>query len=220
MEDKEDGDAGYADLLWETYGSAKDEQARSFALIALGRWAARSTATAYCVRSAAARSTAPGRTRLGVAAREQRARDDVADGADPIVVDALRRVLDEQKNPDMLASAAIALGLCGADSAVADIEQLLRKYKQRSFLGGYLCTSLALLGDDIAADPIRNTVEHAENQPKLLRRGAIALALLRQSDTARTLLDILSQGEASTAQVRAVAPALSRVGDHTVIDPS
>ena len=94
------------------------------------------------------------------------------------------------------------------------------RYKQRDELAGYLCVSLALMGNDRSIDNIRNIVKISIRRPSLLQQAAVALGKLGDKDVTVDLQKMLEANHMNNvAKLSAIASALGYIGDRRTIGP-
>jgi HEAT repeat protein len=177
-DDKEE--KAWSDALADYADRGKDQQARFFCLIAMGRIGGdtnRERLLEHYVRGAKGTTRPWAALALGVLAFQQRERTG-ADHGDPGIGQALLHGLRNVENEDHRAATAIALGLCNHPPARDEMLRLIDKYERRDMVGGYLCIGLSLLGAVEAIPDIRNLVSQSVRRPMLLTQGAIALGKL------------------------------------------
>jgi len=210
----------YSDELLKYYKKGKDPQARNFALMALGKIGGNYNRNNLLIafdKGSKAMVKPWAAISLGVLAFETN-----SEGAeiDYTIGNALHRSLKEIKNDETKSAIAVALGLCKFRDAADSIELLLSQYRNRDELAGYLCISLALMGNDRSIDRISNIVEMAIRRPDLLKQGAIALGKLGDKSVTTELQQMLrSDKHRNVAKLSAIAAALGYIGDRRSIDP-
>jgi HEAT repeat protein len=210
-------DAACAQALLRCYRDAIDQQARYFAVIALGRIGGAQNRAALLEHWEKANKTREKpwiALALGLLARPAA----VAGQPDLTIVDALLADLRTVDNKEARAGIAIGLGLCRSPTAGPAILDLLRRNELEEQLAGYLCIALALLGHDAAVPELTAIVERSVRRPLLLQQAAVALGELGDKSAAQLLARLLGQND-STATLAALAAALGQIGDRRSIDP-
>jgi len=98
------------------------------------------------------------------------------------------------------------------------VQRLLQQNEADEPFAGYLCISLALLGDTSAVPLLQEMLERSARRPFLLMQCAVALGCLGDHDATARLLTMLD-GDHSLAVLAAVAAAVGRIGDRRAIEP-
>lgn len=214
-------DAVVSAALKKLYEQGKDQQARHFALIALGQIGGESNVSALLqyLKHGNEMERPWASLALGLVGWAQREAGTAPAAGDPRIGAALRAALERSRLPDTKAGVAIALGLCGSLDAAADLLALLHRHRNDDSFAGYLCLSLALMREPTAVEPVRKVVKDAVRRPELMKQASIALALLGDANAADLLLQILADGDLNVARLAAVARAVGLVGDRRTIDP-
>jgi HEAT repeat protein len=218
-------DAPACALLVRTYRQHKDQQVRSFALLALGRIggaAARRALLQELTTASRALELPWVAMALGVQAGKE-IEAALAEGrsaeADPTTTAALRRELAAMRNPNTLGALAIALGLCRDQAAADSLRAALREHSKRDDLAGYLCLGLGLMQDDRATGEIRGLLQQAERRPQVLLQSARALGLLGDHEVTTDLCRLIESPEPGLARLSAAAAALGQIGDRRSLEP-
>ncbi|MBM4061761.1 MAG: hypothetical protein FJ265_11805 [Planctomycetes bacterium] len=212
-------------LLLRAYRSHRDQQVRSFALLALGHAGGELARTRLVAELATAGAVlerpwvAVALGVLGARERAEAARAGRTAVADPTVGKALRAALEDTRNGQVLGAIAVALGLCGEEVAADSLRELLRRHQKRDDVAGYLCIALGLLGDHLAAGEVRELLRGAERRPELLLQSARALGLLGDHEVVPELCRQLESPDPSLARLSAAAAALGQIGDRRSIEP-
>ena len=211
-----------AKAVEEYAAKGSDEQARYFALMALGQMGG---VTPREILMEALRKGSKALERpwaaisLGVLAFREMERADVGAQVDTLLGQELVKQLDN-KNPGTRAAMAIALGLCKYKDAGPTIQQLLETDKNRDELAGYMCIALALMKQTEAVQQIQDIVSTSTRRPIRLRQAAIALGKLGDKSAAQILMKMLTDdSEPDLAKMSAIASALGFIGDQRTIDP-
>ncbi|MBI5850640.1 MAG: HEAT repeat domain-containing protein [Planctomycetes bacterium] len=215
-------DARVTRALIDHAARGSDDQARYFALIALGQIGGNDARTALLevLRTGQKALERPwAAIALGVLAFRERQRA----GRDAPVDGLLRDQLVAQlgvKTPSTVGAVAIALGLAGCTDVADRLRALLEEHKNKDELAGYLCIALALAGDHAAMPMIEELVATSTRRPERLRQAAIALGKLGDKRAAEQLIGLLTQdGEPDLAKMSAIASALGYIGDSQSIPP-
>ena len=132
-------------------------------------------------------------------------------------VQALRATLAKATEPELVAAAAVGLGLTG-DSESAKL--LLKKLEQVSVdsARGSICEGLGLLGAREAIETLQGVVADSEFRPFLLARASVALALLGGADAVPLLIEMLGSARSLAGQA-GIAAALGTIGDVRSLPP-
>jgi HEAT repeat protein len=216
-------DKKYSDKILNYYKKGKDPQTRNFALMALGQIGGNYNRNNLLIafdKGSKATAKPWAAIALGVLAyKETQAQGENAE-IDDTIGNTLYNSMKEIKNDETISAIAIALGLCKFKESADVLEALLIKYKQRDELAGYLCVSLALMGNDRSMDTIRNVVKTAIRRPELLQQAAIALGKLGDKSVTTDLQRMLGDNNYNNvAKLSALAAALGYIGDKRTINP-
>ena len=222
-EEKKDGksDEKYSKALQDYWKDGKDAQARYFSLISLAQIGGndnRNFLLTQLDKGMKGLERPWAAIALGVFAHNKHEADGRNASVDKTIGEALRKQLDN-KNPDTLAAVAIARGLAQYKDAAGTITELLIKNKSQDELAGYLCISLALMGETRAIGDIKSLVQESVRRPDRLRQAAIALGKLGDREVATILQGILSEDDSNLGKLSAVASALGFIGDRRSIEP-
>ncbi|MBK8980348.1 MAG: HEAT repeat domain-containing protein [Planctomycetes bacterium] len=213
-------DAWISDLLCATFESARDQQTRYFALMALGTiGGSRNRDLLIGVLESGQKALERTWAALALGTLEFVRRNATPNpDADPTSIAALRRQLAEVRNPDALGAIAVGLGLCGARDAADDLRTLLEDHRSQDELAGYLCIGLALMDDRAAIEPLRRIVASSARRPQLLLQAAIALGRLGDKSAATLLTDAMRGSAQNIAVMSSLAFAIGSIGDRRSID--
>lgn len=122
---------------------------------------------------------------------------------------ALQKAFRATSNPEFEGAFAIGLGLARAHAAVAD---LVERFENRNDdVRGHIALALGMIGQRSAIAPLRKAL-HDETRPETRLEIARGLGLLDSRDDSDRLLAELENG-ASSAEARAIAHAVARLGD-------
>jgi HEAT repeat protein len=205
--------------LWNYYRKGKDQQARFFCLVALGRIGGATNREDLLRELGRARKGTEKpwvALALGLIGWESRQSLGVVDQS---LGHALRKELADTANDEFRAACSIALGLTGYTDASRDLIAMLDKYEFHDMVAGYISVGLALLPEQAARAEIRRIIHRATLQPIVVVQGAIALALLGRGEAGQELLDLWVSGESNLARLGGIAVAFRFVGDRRAIDP-
>jgi HEAT repeat protein len=209
-------DALCARALQAYYDRGRDQQARGFSVIALGRIGGAGNRqwllTAYARDRNASERPWLGLA-LGLAANAVRVRGEVDDTIGQLLLEDLQSAASD----DVRAALAVATGLCGHPAALPVVLRLLQASEADEQQAGYLCVSLGLL-DDAAAEPALSAVlARSLRRPFLLQQAAVALGRLGDRKATPLLLELVQRSD-SVAALSALAIAIGRIGDRRSID--
>jgi hypothetical protein len=220
-----DADAAAARTLLDAYRKHRDQQTRSFALLALARIGgatARQTLLVELERSGRALEQPWCAMALGVLharAVESAVREHRDPPRDREVAEALTRAFTGARNPSSIGALAIALGMAGDEIAADRLRDALTANRQRDDVAGYVALGLGLLRDRRAAAEIRSVLAASGRRPFLMMQCVRALGLIGDFAAAETLCAELERGDATLAKLSAAASALGQIGDRRSIDP-
>lgn len=212
-------------LLLETYLHHRDHQTRYFAAMALGRIGGRAAKSALLAElGRGTRAIEQPWIALALGAMVERAAADARKNGrtpepDPVVGEALQKVLDQARAPSALSATAIALGLARREEAADPIRQLLADHGGREDVGGQLALGLALLEDRRSAPVLRDLLAQSMRKPQLLVQYATALGRLGDATIVESLLSLLQQIDGGLARLSAVSSALGQLGDRRSVPP-
>ncbi len=212
-------DAAYSQLLQRYYREGTDQQARMFAVMALGRiGGAANRAALMALYEPANKATEKPWVALALAqiAREQVQRPGHV--VDVELGQLLHRDVQLIDNDEAQAALALALGLCGYREAGDTLIELLHGRGRSDMLAGYLAVALALLDYEPAKDPLVDLMERSLRRPFVLQQCAVALGRLGDVRVVPRLLDMIGKSD-STAALSAVATALGFIRDRRSIEP-
>jgi len=219
------------ETLIRVLAESRDDQTRSFALIALGQVGGRSgrpganeSGTRDCRNELLATLTR-GRTKLrpwaaiGIGVMEREIVDGEAGEAGRSVgaESAVRSALREAGAPKDVAAYAIACGIAKDPDARSILREKLGSTNEDD-VRGYVAVALGLAGARDALGDIQRIVKESRFRPALLKQAAIGLGLLGDKALVGDLVAMLGQAQGLSAQA-AVASALGFIGDSRSIDP-
>jgi HEAT repeat protein len=212
------GDTASVAALLEASRSAADAQTRFFALLALGQIGGRRARDELVLVAAHGRVLERPWAALGLGVLAWEGRNAGAPEDDELGA-TLQRMLDENKNPEVLGAAAIALGLARRSPAADRLLALLEESRQQDGLAGHVCVALGMLGENRALERLRSMLKTSARRPELLRAAAIALGKLGDGEACAILVAMLEQPDADSSRLAAAAQALLQIGDRRSIDP-
>ena len=181
--------------LWNYYRKGKDQQARFFCLVALGRIGGTANREDLLRELGRARKGTEKpwvALALGLIGWDSRQTMGVVDQT---LGHALQKELADTANDEFRAACSIALGLTGYTDASRDLIAMLDKYEFHDMVAGYISVGLALLPEQAARAEIRRIIHRATLQPIVVVQGAIAIALLGRGEAGQELHDLWVSGE-------------------------
>ena len=209
-------------LLLRAYREHRDQQTRSFALLALarigGKEARKALLAEFGTGNRAFEQPWCG-VALGVLAERERSANQDESGPAAEILRPLRRAFGEAKNGGTLAALAIALGMCADQPSGDALRAALAEHGHRDEVAGYLCIALGLMRDDRAIGPIRQLLDASTRRPTVMLQCARALGMLGDSSVLDDLCRRLQDPEPSLVRLSAVAAALGQIGDRRSIEP-
>lgn len=212
----EAADEPFSRALQAFYERGHDRQARSFAVIALGRIGGAGN-RAWLLSTYARDKNATERPwlalALGLVAHATRQDGEI----DATIAQLLREDLDAASSEDVRSALAVSLGLTGDPGAVPTVLAQLRERESDERQAGYLCVALALLGEQAAVPTLSAVLQRSVRRPFLLQQSAVALGRLGDKDATVLLLRLLGSGD-SVAVLSAIATAIGQIGDRRSID--
>jgi hypothetical protein len=218
-------DAEYSELLLATFRGHKDEQTRSFAVLALGqiggsenrkvllhglRHGKKAIERPWCALA------------LGVMARAELLAQAERGGEprlDTLVGEALAEQLEVAQEPGLVGALGVALGLCRHRAAAPAMQQRMLADLQKESQAGYLCLGLGLMGETGAKEDVRKAMNESARRPDLLKQAAVALGLLGDKSAAELLRRKLTEDQGNLATLSSLSAALGLIGDRTSLDP-
>ncbi|MBL8729781.1 MAG: HEAT repeat domain-containing protein [Planctomycetes bacterium] len=218
-------DAATCELLWRVHRQHRDQQTRSFALLALARIGGtrvRDRMLAGLPQASAAIELPWYAIALGVWSA-RRLESGLATGAavdiDRGVADALRAAFRAARTPAAIGSLGLALGLMQDVESGAAVRSALVQNAHRDDLAGYLALGLGLMGDHDATGEVRALVRASVRRPQVLQQGVRTLGLLGDFTVVDELCQQLQHPEPSLLRLSAVAAALGQIGDRRSLEP-
>lgn len=197
----------------------QDQQARYFALMALGQIGGLDARDFLLQRLAKGRTLDRPWAALALGVMQFEARGVPGSTSDSLVTDALHDVVRTEKSDEVLGATAIALGLAHHSDAADDLRGLLAKYRKRDEFAGYLCVALALMEDHVAKEAIRDVVATSIRRPDLMKQAAVALGKLGDKEIAGQLAGALAAPDRNLARLAALSAALGVIGDRHSVQP-
>jgi HEAT repeat protein len=205
-----------------------DQQARMFALIALGQIGGRPgkdpLAAIEDIRTYLLRELVDGRTTsrpwaaIAIAVLE-RALDDAQPQlvpSSPEMKLALRKVLADSSQPDLVGALCTAIGIVRDREGAAEIRNALET-TQDTEAKGHAMVALGLIGARSSLDAIEKILLQSKFRPELVQRAATGLGLMRDAQLVPKLIELMNDN-ASVSSLGAVCFALGRVGDVRGVD--
>jgi len=210
-------------------GGFRDQQAQRFALVALAKTGARAGAAEAeaGIRDAAshlldrlARERGDLRAWAGLACGIL-ARGLVDAGYSVPTIGTLqqsvRLALTEERDPGSRGALAISCGIMGASDATKAMLGLLESEREEE-CRGHIAVALGLMRAPEALAPVNEIADQSRYRPELLKRAAIALALLGDKDAVTKLLGLLAEARGLATQA-SISSALGWIGDRRSIAP-
>ncbi len=203
----------------------KDQQARYFTCISLGRMGGSQNKTFLAqpfLHPTDPRSIQklelPWRA-LGLAILEEKARRvDPEHSADLPLAKGIHRYFRDVRIPTVAAALSLTLGVLRYEPATVDIVDRFKKIEPGRVTAGYFCLALGLMHDKGSQDLIRSLVDPASRRVALLRQGSCALGQLDDRASAPRLIRILGHERMLLSVSGAAAMALRRISDKPTID--
>jgi hypothetical protein len=217
-------DAAAAELLLACHRSHRDQQTRSFALLALARIGgarARDALLREFDRAGKAIEQPWCAMALGVLAARQRETAAAAGGDehDDVLANLLATAFAEARNPSAIGALAVALGLAGHVEAVDAMTKVLLDNVQRDDIAGYVALGLGLLRDVRAVPDLRSTMAASARRPFVLMQCVRALGLIGDQSVNDLLCAELAAASGNLLRLAAAAQALGQIGDRRSIEP-
>ncbi len=213
---------GTSKSLQRYSSKGKDQQARYYACVALGKIGG-SDNKEYLYKTFKASRTQKIQMpwlAFGLAIIEDNARNaDTNYDADRTVAEALHKTFLKMKTRSVAAGIALALGIMRYKDAADDIEAMLENIQNDEEPAGYLCVALGLMNNRDSKDLINSIVEKSVRRQKILTQGSIALGLLGDKEISNKLIKMLERKNTPVAVYSAVASALGWIGDRRSITP-
>lgn len=206
-------------LLLDTYRTHRDQQARYFAILALGQIGGDLNRLALLRefdKSEHAEEMGWVALSLGICAAS-RGPDSQPDAT---IAQVLGDAFVEHKDPDLLSSLAIALGLARATEFAPQMIARLDASAAKEELAGALCVGLALMDHQRAIAAVQTALDRATRRPQLLEQAASALAILGDKTVGDRLLQRAAANERNNiASFAAIMSSLRLVGDCRHVAP-
>lgn len=214
-------DAAYVKALVDYADRGRDQQARYFALIALGQIGGDDCRTALLdqLRKGKDQERSWSALALGVLAHDTMQRAGRGAVPDKRIGSALLEAIQAEHNPEVLTALAVGIGLSKHGDAGDTLRQLLEKYRSDDERAGYLAIGLALMGDQSSRDVLHEILASSTRRPDLIRQCAVALGKLGDHAAAGTLAKMLQEPDRNVAKLAALAGALGLIGDRHSLAP-
>ena len=215
--------------LTRTAKNSEDRQAKLFALMALGQMGSRPGRGGHRELQEKAEGVLTGAMAHGKGQEQPwaalalgvygSALNANGSGVPPRVVLAIRAMAQKQKNPWLIGSYAIALGLLN-DSGSQDALLGYQKLKQFSIddARGQIAVGLGLMQATSAQEPLNALIDKSKYRPHLIMHAAAALGLLSDSSGTPRLVELLHRAKSLSASA-AVASAFGLTGDAGSVEP-
>lgn len=220
-----DTDAGIGAALLDVYRHHRDQQTRSFALLALARMGGQRTREVL-LRELALAGRAIEQPWCAMALGVLQARAIEADTAasrssapDAALTKALEAAFATARNPSSQGALAVAIGLAGEADGADRLRAALAEHRQRDDVVGYVALGLGLLRDPRAIAELRDLLRASTYRPFVMMQAVRALGLIGDQSVADLLCAELQAPNASLVKLAAVASALGQIGDRRSLAP-
>jgi HEAT repeat protein len=212
-------DPAFSQALRDYHEKGRDQQAKYFALISIGRIGGDQNRSYLLREVETSKSLVKPWAALALGVMDHLARlADREREPDRSAGEVIREHFQRAKAPNVVSGLAIALGLLNHTAAADDILDKLDRYQSNDELAGYCCVALGLMNHKPAKDKIADLVDNSLRRQDRLRQAAIALGLLGDKTAADTLVRFIKEHN-SLAVYASVATALGFIGDRRTIDP-
>jgi len=215
-EEEEAADEPFSEALRSYYKDGRDQHARNFCVMGLGRIGGAANREWLGVTYARANKGTE-RPWLALALGLQAAPAALDGEPDAGMGDMLLQDLEDASTDDYRSALAVAVGLTGHAAAVPTLQRLLQQHEGDQRTAAYLCVALGLLHDASAVPQLSEVLQRSERRPFLLQQCAVALGCLGDRGANGQLLEMMKRAD-SVAVLAAMASAISRIGDRRSID--
>jgi len=217
-------DGKYSKLLLDQFHDAKDAQTRYFSVLALGQIGGQLNRATLLKEFDKAKSLEKPWCSLALGVYSFFKYEDQKENGgsiepETLIGETLYDELKKSKQPNLLASLAIGLGLNQYSEASDKMRDMMLAKVAQEDLAGYLCIGLALMNDTRSTEDMRGVVQASTRRPDLLKQAAVALGKLGDKRVADDLQLLMLEGEANLAKLSAIASALGFIGDQRSISP-
>jgi HEAT repeat protein len=137
--------------------------------------------------------------------------------AAPDAAQALRRALDDARQPDLAGACAIGAGLAG-DPAAGDALRARLDEVHDDDARAHCALGLGFLGTPEAQEPLRALLGEADHRPLLFEQSALALAMLGDPELVPRLIAGVAECDCLTSRAGSYL-ALGRAGDERALAP-
>ena len=208
--------------LMQTVLGDKDELARRYAMMALGRIGGEQAQDFLLsgIRAQRPRNAEYAWLALALALSCQEVRSDgtlAYAKPRPGIGEALHDRFRSLNSRMPAAGVAIALGLLRYTDAVDDIEERLTRWQKQDEPAAYLALSLGLMRNLPSAERITSMLEHAGHREIIAIQTSLALSLLGDTKAEDMLLSMLEMQQ-TTPVLSALAMSVGRLGSRNSID--
>ena len=221
---KANPDVKYNKLLLDSFHDSKDAQTRYFSILALGQIGGELNRTTLLKEFDKSKSLEKPWCSLALGVYsffkyDEQKKSTGSIEPEELIGETLYDALKSEKQPNLLASLAIGLGLTQYGDAADKMREMMLRTVAQEDLAGYLCIGLALMNDGASKDDIRQVVKTSTRRPDLLKQAAIALGKLGDKQVADDLQELMKEGGSNLAKLSAISSALGFIGDQRSIDP-
>lgn len=222
---KENPDHDYNKLLLDSWHDAKDAQTRYFSILALGQIGGDLNRTTLLKEFDKSKKLEKPWCSLALGVYsffkyEEQKKSAGSIQPEELIGETLLDAFKSEKQPNLLASLAIGMGLNQFTEAADRMREKMLASVAQEDLAGYLCIGLALMNDTASTEDMRNVVQESVRRPDLLKQAAVALGKLGDKRVADDLQKLMvEEGGANLAKLAAIASALGFIGDQRSIAP-
>ena len=201
---------------------SRDQDARHFAMIALGRIGGEAN-RAYLLKKMAKTSKRPDKAWYALAIALLHHQEDRKHSASDLTLRsdaaALHDMFKKEGNRSVAAGIAVALGMMDYRAASLDILDRLENIQNDDQPAGYMALSLGMMGESEARDLLQHLIDKSKRRDQLLMQVSIGLGLLGDNELTTRLVKLLQAKHTTVAVYGSVATALGFLNDRKTIDP-
>ncbi|MCR9247048.1 MAG: HEAT repeat domain-containing protein [bacterium] len=222
---KANPDVEYNKILLDSWHDSKDMQTRFFSMLALGQIGGELNRSTILKEFDKSKSLEKPWCALALGVysfykyEAQKAQSGEIE-PEELIGETLYDEFRATKQPNLLASLAVAMGLNQYQEAADRMREKMLATVAQEDLSGYLCIGLALMNDTKSTTDIRRVVQESVRRPDLLKQAAIALGKLGDKRVADDLQKLMAEeGSGNLAKLSAIASALGFIGDQRSVAP-
>ncbi len=221
---KDNPDHEYNKLLLDSWHDSKDQQTKFFSILALGQIGGELNRSAILKEFDKAKTLEKPWCALALGVYSFFKYEEQKSGGsavpEELIGETLYDAFRKEKNPNLIGSLAVALGLNKYTEAADAMRSKMLQNVQQEAMAGYLCIGLALMNDTTSILDISRVVDEATRRPELLQQAAIALGKLGDKKVADQLRRLMvDEGGTNLAKLSAIASALGFIGDQRSVTP-